>query len=206
MAEPLSINFDLSKLPWPIPGDTLFTEAEDWQYNARLHGSHDKWDAYATGYKEAADILIERVLSDRMWMDMLVYPIVFLYRHYLELRLKELVISGSQLLDEDAGNIHGHSLIYWWKEARKIFEKVWPDDEKADLDSVENCILQFASKDSGSDSFRYPVNTKGEKTLDGLNLLNLRQFKEAMSRVAALLEGASSAILEYRSHVPDEYG
>lgn len=205
MSEELSIQLDLSKLPWPIPGDTLFTEAEDWQYNARLHGSHDKWDVYATGYKEAADILIERVLSDRMWMDMLVYPIIYLYRHYLELRLKELVISGSQLLDEDAGNIHGHSLIYWWEKARKILEKIWPDDERADLDSVENCIRQFASKDSGSDNFRYPVNTKGEKTLDGLSLLNLRQFKEAMSRVAALLEGASAGILEYNSHVPDRY-
>ena len=45
----------------------------------------------AEGYKRAADLLIERAKESTQLRNMLVYPIVFCYRHYLELTLKAML-------------------------------------------------------------------------------------------------------------------
>ena len=40
------------------------------------------------GYKEIADIAVDRLLDINHMPDYQAYPIIFLYRHYLEVRLK----------------------------------------------------------------------------------------------------------------------
>jgi len=56
------------------------------------------WDAYASGYLEAANLLVEKALETGQRTDTLIYPVAFLYRHYLELRLKEITIQGGELI------------------------------------------------------------------------------------------------------------
>ena len=86
-------------MPWPVKGDKLFLKGGDWQHSACLGWAPNKWDAYAVGYKDAADIVVEKATTTGRGLDTLVYPIAFLYRHYLELRLKELTTQCQQLLD-----------------------------------------------------------------------------------------------------------
>lgn len=64
-----------------------FTPDPDSYMNAYSGGD---WDTYAMGYKRAGDILVQYVADNDWDQDFLVYPITFLYRQYLELRLKEL--------------------------------------------------------------------------------------------------------------------
>lgn len=85
----------------PTPGVKLFTDAVDWQNNACTSGGWiiDPWDLYADGYREAADHLVERIVEGQsLTLDTIVYPIVFLYRQYLELRLKQLIPLSGRLL------------------------------------------------------------------------------------------------------------
>ena len=51
----------------------------------------------AKGYKLAADILADYVAETGNDYDYLVNPVAFLYRQYLELRLKDIIIVGSRL-------------------------------------------------------------------------------------------------------------
>jgi len=162
---------------------------------------HDKWELYAHGYKRAADTLVERIIECPTWIDVLVYPISFLYRHYLELRLKEIAQAGRALLDwelESKKWAH-HKLDGLWSSCRRILEEVWPDSSKSELDIVEQLLLEFAKTDPDSQGFRYPAGKSLNPSLPGIQHINLRNLYEVMGRVSALLEGASSGISEYLS-------
>ncbi len=67
------------------------------------------WDIMADGYKEAADTIVKALVSRHGWnLYIMAYPVAFLYRHYLELRLKELLHKSSMFLDdpENAPMVH----------------------------------------------------------------------------------------------------
>jgi len=185
------------ELPWPQAGDQLFVSAEDAENNAWLKWRGEaKWWAYAEGYRKAADVLVEgstETLSDQ---DFLVYPISFLYRHYLELRLKGLIMVGSQLVRIDQGFPPCHDIQKLWKEARTILEQVWPSGPKADLDNVETSIREFAAIDPQSYAFRYPSTKDGKEHLPTLTHINLRNLSEVMGRLAGLLDSALDGMLQ----------
>ena len=58
------------------------------------------WEHYIDGFRTAADNLASSTESE--WRSSnLVYPTMFLYRHYLELRVKQLIL-GFQEVDRVA--------------------------------------------------------------------------------------------------------
>src|SRR3989338_10138071 len=83
----------------PSADDRLFTTQEDWWNNACLNWCHDGWSLYASGYKDAADFLVQRTEETKVGQDSLVYPVLFLYRQYLELEIKDLIRVAKKLQD-----------------------------------------------------------------------------------------------------------
>lgn len=182
----------------PKKGDKLFKSDSDWWHNACLNYWGVDLDTYAIGYKQAADILVRRVKEIRSKQDTLVYPIVFLYRQYIELRLKELILNGSRLLGSPKRlRKPDHEIDKYWLHCRKIFEKVWPEAPKDDLDDIEECIKEFSRVDPKSISFRYPKDKEGKPSIRGLSHINLRNLSEVIDRIASLLDGASTGISIY---------
>src|SRR5712691_2566119 len=119
---------DESSLPYPQKGDNLFVAGEDWYHNACLSFMSDSFGLYIMGYKEAGDRLVLSAMEDRSHLDFLVYPIVFLYRQYLELSLKYLVREGNRLLDFESGSKTGfpgsHRFETLWPECKAVLSKV----------------------------------------------------------------------------------
>jgi hypothetical protein len=76
-------------LPPPRKSDVLFGSGTDWQTNACVNGIGDSV-AYQDGYRRAALQLAEYVCDAGRGQDFLVYPIVYLYRHHIELALNLL--------------------------------------------------------------------------------------------------------------------
>jgi len=183
--------------PWPKPGDVLFTSDEDPQSDALLNWALKGWDAYASGYLEAANLLVEKALETGQRTDTLIYPVAFLYRHYLELRLKEITIQGGELISGQREFRLVHALDELWNSVRLILEKVWPNGPTIDLDAVEKVILQFHNLDLTSEAFRYPVDRKHNATLSTLKHVGPRNLRDVMRRTAGLLEASSSAISMY---------
>ncbi len=183
-----------SSIPWPRKGDRLFKGDADWWNNACLNYEHDQWNMYVDGYKQAADLLVEHVKKARSGQDYLVFPIVFLYRQYIELRLKKLIKDGNLLFSIPEEFPRHHKVGELWKPARKILERAWPGGPAEDLDAVEECITQFSEKDPFSIAFRYPVDKDGNPSVTSLRHINLRNLSEVADRVASLLDGASMGI------------
>jgi len=175
------------QLPWPRSGDQLFGPGDDWHNNAFVNSCFDSWDLRASGFLEAAKILVKENVNSRRSPDAVVYPIAFLYRHYLELRLKAITIQGQELLNRRAEIPMVHDLKVLWKTARK----------KEPVEAVEESIVQFCNLDRHSLAFRYPTDKSGNRLLPPLKLLNVRQLGEVMERISKFLESVSSGIAEY---------
>lgn len=183
--------------PWPRKGDRLFKGDVDWWNNACLNYLHSHWGSYAAGYKLAGDLLIQHIKNARRHQDTLVYPIVFLYRQYIELRLKQLIKDGNLLLEIPNDLPKHHKIDKLWEQCRRILEKVWPEGPAEDLDAVEERIQQFSERDPTSTVFRYPPRKNGSRSLPGLTHINLRNLQEVMARIGSLLDAASTGISVY---------
>ncbi|WP_404415091.1 hypothetical protein [Marinospirillum sp.] len=188
------------KIRLPHVEDKLFTEADDWWMNACLDWYHDASELYIVGYKEAADSLVESVNNRNGTADSLVFPIVFLYRQYLELRLKSLLEDGRRLLDKPHEVGAEHRLSKLWQPTREILLEVWPEGNREHLKIVGKLIAEFEKADPRSTSFRYPKDLSGKKSVKlEIPRLNLRNLSEVIGAMAIILEGASAGISEYLS-------
>lgn len=187
-------------IPWPQLGDVAFQEGAEWQYCAWVTSGDNEWGLYGSAYKSAADVLAERVFQRGQPSSLLVYPIVFLYRHSLELSLKWLIVSGQQLLDHPLELKHVHRLDVLWGICRKILEEIWPEGSKTDLDAVGECLKQFCIADPHSMSFRYPITKDGQPTPLSTQHINIRNLYEVMERVANFLDCAGTGIKWYLDH------
>lgn len=116
-------------------------ETGPWQADAQLEADGN-WYPYVAGYKDAADKVIDATKNE--YLDSLVYPVMFLYRHYLEIMLKQMLWEFRSFhlylekyhgnMEDNTGSEKGdpilkHDLLKIWKELRKLIEKAWRDEE-----------------------------------------------------------------------------
>jgi hypothetical protein len=176
--------------------EPLFAGEGDYKSNARINQNRAYGlDLFAGGYKTAADTLVKYVLENNADHDTLVYPIVFLYRQYVELRLKEIIREGSLLLDEERDFPKIHELDVLWLPVRGIIERVWAhedSDGSHDFQFIDKVLSEFGAIDPKSMSFRYPG------LLAGVEEINLPHLSQTMDRVFMFLDGVSDAICAYR--------
>lgn len=192
------------KIRLPSEDDRLFAEAEDWWMNACLDWYHDPTELYIVGYKEAADLLVNSVEQRKGTADSLIFPIVFLYRHYIELRLKSLLHDGRRLLDRDHKEKSEHQLSKLWPHVRDILNELWPDGDAKQIKAVDTLIEQFEKADPRSTFFRYPKNFEGEKSVQlHTPRVNLRNLSEVVGAMSIILEGSAAAISEYQGYKDD---
>jgi HEPN domain-containing protein len=173
----------------------LFKADEDWWHNACLNFTRNDWDLYAVGYKKAADMLIEQIVADnnssRASLDTIIYPIVFLYRQYLELRLKQLIIEYHKLDDRNVDLPKTHKLDMLWSTARNLIEEIDTENASNSADmfhEVELLIEQFSAIDPSSTGFRYPVDKNNNLSLPGLHHINVRHLYTIVENTSSILE------------------
>jgi len=192
------------KIRSPSLDDKLFIEAEDWWMNACLNWYHDPTELYIIGYKEAADSLVDSIASRKGSADSLFFPIVFLYRHYVEIRLKSLLHDGGQLLDQKHNKEREHQLSKLWPKVRSILDELWPNEEGEDLKAMDSLIAQFEKVDPRSTTFRYPKDFDGSNSLKlDVPMVNLRNLAEVVGAMSIILEGSAGAISEYQGYKND---
>ncbi len=192
--------------PPPDKDDVLFRAAENWNANACMGVTVSDW-IYFTGFRRAAQLLAEHVCGTSKDQDFLVYPIVYLYRHHIELILKSIFESASGLLDrplteEDRRLLGRHGLLELWGAVRPLLNDVCdrasnPHFPAAELDGIDSHIRQIHEHDPDGQRFRYAtVRAKGTRrgggkvpSLKHLNLVNVRVFAETVEKLVSYLEG-----------------
>lgn len=186
------------KMRWPEENQEVFKDASDWWNNARLdfYSESVLLDLYAEGYKNSGDIIAAYVEENRTDQDILVFPIVFLYRHYLELSIKDIIHDGNRLLNINEDFPTYHDLKKLWDICKPILIKIFPGYPTADLVNVESIIYQFAEKDPISFAFRYPTDKIGQKSIADLDRINIRNLRVIVDGVYSFFTGIKATISE----------
>jgi len=149
--------------------------------------------AFAKGYTLAANRLAASLLEAPSFPDYQAYPVVFLYRHALELSLKHIIYGGVKLaafrrmddINEQMKN--NHDLVDLSRTAGKVLSLLFPND--VTLGRLNTTLAAVCKDwfqiDPRSDAYRYPIDTKGRPSTKKHQVVNLRMLA---TRMAAVLE------------------
>ncbi len=174
---------------WPTRGDRPFVVADDPLNNANIaENEFNRLVLMTEGYKEGAALMVERSESAGSTRDVLVFPIIFNYRQFLELSLKyQLATYGPPVGVEP--NWTTHDLAVLWGAFLEMLERYGtPDPDEADP-IVGEIILEFSKIDPASYSYRYPVDRKGNPLPITYRDLHLPTLAEVMKAVAGYFSG-----------------
>jgi hypothetical protein len=177
------------------PYDKLkrFAHSEKYcELNASLHLPDPEY-GYARGFHVAGYVLADHVIKTRGDLDVLVFPIVYTYRHHVELMLKRLILKGARLANVQLSSEHKkwlgkHRLDKLWEMFLPVIKAVAPLPSQAER-GIRAYIFQLNLFDPEGQSSRYHVSSKGEASLAQLSLINVRVFVERMERLSCHLEG-----------------
>ena len=209
-------NFDIciAKL-----SESIFKQDKRWQYNTFLLYRFNSvgFGFYGTSYKDTADYLVEH--ATRIGQDFVVYPIMFLYRHYIELRLKEMLYLLQKLQNMQVNEYKEHNILKLWKKTIATLQNTSNGDYYREcspivFDTIRDRLEEFNKLDPRSLSFRYPTDFDNpEFAEERKTLFNLQQAKEVMGEIAKFLDGYTyglDAFLEmkeeYEAAMRLEYG
>ncbi len=147
-----------------------YTAQYGWQ---REFGDATFTFGYISSYKEAADDLVDKLLPD-----LYIFPIMFCYRQYLELLLKNICQHHMKKKDyKDFVFDVSHDLSKIWPYAKSFLVNEIDEDK---VNFIEQSIRFFHTLDPNSFTFRYEKDKKLNRSIkqDSLtiNTLNLKKY------------------------------
>ncbi|HKM81742.1 MAG TPA: hypothetical protein VJY15_12360 [Candidatus Acidoferrum sp.] len=155
--------------------------------------------SYALAYKCAADKLVDS-LHGSSGQDV-VFPLCYLYRHHLELMVKQCTRTANYVLHGNGGYAaKGHDLTGYWKECRSLLERAMSSRWGTSFDKVEECIAAF-SFDFEGELFRYPEDVSHSTWEHSVEYLNLRKMLDSVSAASDLLD---SMFLQMNEQIRNE--
>ena len=167
---------------WPKIGDRLFSEAHPAQGAFLAAHSDERLYRLTEGYKQAADLLVEQTEIDPSRRPTLVYPIIFCYRHFLELTLKAMLEEYGLM-----GNVPRSD---------------HPEEKGTDV--VEHCIAEFAKIDPFSETFRYPISRKGQPFDISHESIDLLQLRDTVQAIENYFMGSDGLLSTLQNAQPDD--
>lgn len=184
------------EIRYPEKNDKFFLDKGSPEEIAWLHKTFQQFGSYADSYQTGALTLIDTALANKELRDYNIYPAVFLIRHYLELRLKELIQGLNYCKEQNKNFPTHHDLQNLWSEFKKAFSSIGENANDQRFQTIDELIKEMTSVDPISMSFRYPVDKQGEKT-QKLEYVNLSNLRETFIRVCFVFDGVSMQIAHY---------
>ncbi len=193
---------DMERL-WPAKGNRLLRVAGDWEKAVSF--SHHRiarhvyiWD----GYVRAGATLIdqcERSATDR---HDLVYPILFCYRHGLELAMKWIIAMYGRHAGVHSVDYLNHDLWKLWQACKKVILDFGSDGDNEALRAVEQIVKDFHDLDRSSMTFRYYDDKTGNTIRLPDKPIDLENIKTVMTAVQNFFGGVDGQLGEYSKNAP----
>jgi len=150
------------------------------------------------GYRDASFELLESVIrtetQSNLKTDSYILPIYFLYRHYLELILKDIIrqmkLKQAIIQSNESGFKETHSIKKLWGEMILLYREIEYSQDR--FESEERIILKIEQMDSKSTAFRYPFESSRDGEISQLlpyALVSHQELKSEMTLLSDFLEG-----------------
>lgn len=191
-----------SNLPWPKMGDKLFVPEYLDQSNAFLGAYTHHGLSNAIAFKDAADIVIESLEQSHCspYRDDLLHPLAYLYRHALELKLKEIIdyglVMGCYKRSVVQDILNGHNLARLWNKAKMAIVDRWPDGDKGELKAVDAIINEMHRSDDDGQKWRYRREKNGRPIQheELPQFVSLKSLREVMDAAFTFLDACKDGI------------
>ncbi len=192
--------------PWPSLGDRFFEPRGPYRTTAHINRWTADWMIYAEGYATAAELVVAH--TTRVDRNRVVYPVIYLYRHAIELALKYTLVIARKLLNEPGGLQKGHGLNNIWCQVRPLLRQIWREGPEDELRAIDALVKELDANDHNAEKFRYPISKDGKKFFGSDEMINLEVFCESGRKVMNFLDGCSIGIqesLQAKREMQDEY-
>ena len=176
------------------PKSPIFSKGDDNTF-ADMVVARGREHVYAEGYLYAGDLLASHVATTGYDHNLLIYPIALLYRHHIELELKNIINTGGSLVDKKRNTVT-HNLDMLWKWAKPIIRTASATSDPPEFAEMDKVVSDFTQIDVNGDAFRFPNRTTGDKTLDGLEHMNIGQLSQTLHRLGRFLGGCWEVVNE----------
>jgi hypothetical protein len=190
------------KIRYPEKDDKFFIDSGQQEELALLYKAFQEFGNYADSYRTGALSLIDSAFANRGLRDYLIYPIIFLIRHYVELRLKELIQGLNYCKEQNRKFPIHHDIQNLWQEFKTLYSNIGENVNDIRFSYIDDLIKELSSVDPISMAFRYPVDTTGQKT-QKLQSVNLKNLQETFIRVCFVFDGVAMQISHYVSITED---
>lgn len=167
----------------------LFREASPPVPYLEVYDAEWRSGAQAVGYRTAAETLIDVIIDQQYATSRtLLHPLLFLYRHSIELRFKRLI-------EEYGGKrfSKGHELVDLWRTCKTIIAHYLPSE---DMSKVERLINELHAVDPNSQAFRYATTPQGKPIEIPFGAVDLVHLRKQMTDLDTFFFGLEAAIEE----------
>jgi hypothetical protein len=170
---------------------SLFEEPPNGYFHDQMacvgtNGGPYNFNDFAFGYFDAARRVRDSLDVDDGLIDVLVYPIAFLYRQGFELAIKHLVYFLSPHYASGTTPNLNHGLTNNWTILRPLIEQHavnhhYKELERQQLDGIEALIADFERFDPNSFVFRYPEDKKGGAYIKGFSRIDVARLNHELN-------------------------
>ena len=186
-------------MSFPNKKNKVFAVSKTHKAKATLASSFFKnqYLAYEMAYKMAGDLLVKSAIDDdSLFMDISIYPIAFLYRQFVELYIKDILLKFDDKYKTDSNLNKSHDLYALWSRLKDIvvlddlaFPKELDNMPFEDvISSSESYIIELSKMDNMSMAFRYPDNkTHNQNFFEIETPVNLENLKDRVNEIANIL-------------------
>lgn len=200
----------------------------NWQDNAILSNGYYSWDMMADGYFNAANILVgsticpefineeylcckNKEIGEHLFStckNTFIFPIFFLYRHYIELSIKKAYMRIKKCKLENSKIKAEHSLRILFKNLKDNYMNMYNSNMyqmyknlefkqlRHKFPEIEQTILEFDAIDSTSFNFRYPIDNNGCLIFNNNEIINIENLAEKMQKIRVFFQYLDIALDE----------
>jgi hypothetical protein len=158
----------------------------------RIRSGKEEWFWYARGYLNAAEVLNREIQRNPAEHELLAAPMMFAYRHHIELHLKHLLAVAGEILDQPQDIPPQHFVLSLWKRVRALLLSFNHQREDSWWLRADQIVGQFDAIDIKSMAWRYPVDREGQASLPPDFRVDPAVVRRVVAELSTLLEGASA--------------
>lgn len=192
---------DVRKSIFCMSGDHSDSSTKAFIEHATYLNDYPADGQYAKMYEDAADLIVYarqcEIDEQHNHADSYFVPVMFMYRHSIELLLKITVrelIKGRLINDEPEiqKQLGLHDIARLWAICKPGIENRWPDGDKNILDNVESILRDIYKFDPNGQGLRYSRQKKGGKTYQNYpKIVRLELLKDAAKDVISFIRAVS---------------
>jgi hypothetical protein len=193
---------------WPKKGDRLLGSTGGLKIAATFAADQLARDAFLwDGYMAAGAALIDETERRPQYRFVLVYPILFNYRHGLEVAMKWLIERYGSLANVRLNPTdRDHDLWRLWKQCKEILVAAGSrGDDDESLRTVEQIVKEFHDLDGRAVALRYSKTKDGVAIMLPEGPIDLGNTQRVMEAIDNFFKGVDGMLNDVYSANTDYY-